>query len=48
VKRIGKNSEVNASFGVEHWTAAIYKTGRQSVTTTNIQLTWFPDRKIVF
>jgi hypothetical protein len=55
VKRIGKDFEINGSFALEHWRAPIYPTGtptypadRQTVTTTTIQLTWFPGRKIGF
>ena len=48
VKRIGANFEINASFTDEHWTAPIYLPGRQSVTNTNIQLTWYPQRKVSF
>jgi hypothetical protein len=48
VKRIGKDFEVNGSFAFEHWKAPIYLAGQQTVTTTNIQLTWFPGRKISF
>jgi hypothetical protein len=48
VKRIGKDFEVNGSFTVEHWKAPIYQPGEQSVTSTNIQLTWFPERRINF
>lgn len=48
VKRIGKDFEVNGSFTVEHWKAPIYLPGEQTVTSTNIQLTWFPERKVGF
>ena len=55
VKRIGKDFEINGSFAIEHWKAPIYPTGTpvypapgQTVTTTNIQLTWFPQRKVSF
>lgn len=48
VKRIGKDFEVNGNFTVEHWKAPIYMPGQQTVTTTNIQLTWFPTRKVTF
>jgi len=55
VKRIGKDFEVNGNFAYEHWKAPIYPTGtptypagQQTVTTTNIQLTWFPKRKVSF
>lgn len=48
VKRVGKDFEINGNFAVEHWKAPIYLSGEQTVTTTNIQLTWFPGRKIKF
>lgn len=48
VKRIGRNFEINGSFAVEHWKAPIYLPGGQTVTTTNIQLTWYPERKASF
>lgn len=48
VKRIGKDIEVNGNFTVEHWKAPIYLPGKQTVTTTNIQITWFPNRKVSF
>jgi hypothetical protein len=48
VKRIGKDFEVNGNFTLEHWKAPIYLTGRQTVTATTIQLTWFPQRKVSF
>jgi hypothetical protein len=48
VKRIRKDFEVNGNFTVEHWKAPIYLPGEQTVTTTNIQLTWFPERKVSF
>jgi hypothetical protein len=48
VKRIGKDFEINGSFAYEHWKAPIYLTGQQTVTTTTIRLTWFPERKISF
>ena len=55
VKRIGKDFEVNGNFALEHWKAPIYPTGtptylpgQQTVTTTTIQLTWFPERKVRF
>jgi hypothetical protein len=48
VKRIGKDFEINGNFAYERWTAPIYLPGQQTVTTTNIQLTWYPGRKISF
>ncbi|MGD0095505.1 MAG: capsule assembly Wzi family protein [Terracidiphilus sp.] len=48
VKRIGKGFEVNGNFALEHWKAPIYLPGQQTVTTTTVQLTWFPNRKVSF
>jgi hypothetical protein len=48
VKRIGKDFEVNGNFAYERWKAPIYLPGLQTVTTTTVQLTWFPERKISF
>jgi hypothetical protein len=48
VKRIGKDFEVNGNFALEHWKAPIYLPGQQTVTTTTIKLTWFPERKVSF
>ncbi len=48
VKRVGKDFEVKGNFAVEHWKAPIYLPGQQTVTTTTIQLTWFPGRKVSF
>jgi hypothetical protein len=55
VKRIGKDFELNGNFAFEHWTAPIYDTGTpiypapvHTVTTTTIQLTWFPKQKLSF
>ena len=48
VKRIGKDFEINGSFTVEHYKAPIYLPGPQTVTTTNVQLTWYPNRKTSF
>ena len=48
VKRIGKDFELNGSFVYERWKAPIYLSGQQTVTTTTIQLTWFPERKVSF
>jgi hypothetical protein len=48
VKRIGKDFEVNGNFAYERWKAPIYLSGLQTVTTTTIQLTWFPERSIGF
>ncbi len=55
VKRIGHEFEINGNFTFEHWKAPIYNSGvpvypatQQTVTTTTIQLTWFPERKVSF
>lgn len=48
VKRIGKDFEVNGSFTLEHYKEPIYLPGQQTVTTTNVQLTWYPGRKVSF
>ncbi len=48
VKRIGKDLEINGNFAYEHWKAPIYLPGQQTVTTTTVQLTWFPGRKVSF
>lgn len=48
VKRIGRDFEVNGNFAYERWKAPIYLTDQQSVTTTTIQLTWFPKGKVNF
>jgi hypothetical protein len=48
VKRLGRSFEVNGAFTVERYKAPIYLSGQQTVTTTNIQLTWFPQRKANF
>ena len=48
VKRIGKDFEINGQFTFEHWKAPVYLPGQQTVTTTTIQFTWFPQRKTSF
>jgi len=48
VKRIGKDFEMNGNFAYEQWKSPIYLPGLQTVTTTTIQLTWFPERKVSF
>jgi hypothetical protein len=48
VKRIGKDIELDGNFAYERYKAPIYLPGQQTVTTTTIQLTWFPERKISF
>ncbi len=48
VKRIRPDVEVNGSFNFEHYKAPIYLPGQQTVTTTNVQVTWYPKRKVSF
>jgi Capsule assembly protein Wzi len=48
VKRIGRDFEVNGDFALEYWKAPLYLPGQQTVTTTTIQLTWFPKRMSSF
>jgi len=48
VKRIHKDFEIEGNFALEHWKAPVYLPGSESVTTTTIQLTWFPERKTGF
>jgi hypothetical protein len=48
VKRLGHDLELNGNFAFEHWKAPIYLPSQQTVTTTTIQLTWFPKRKVSF
>ena len=48
VKRFGHDLELNGKFTYEQYLAPIYKTGKQDVTTTSVQLTWYPTRKVSF
>ena len=48
VKRIGKDFEINGNFAYEKYKAPIYQTNQQTVTTTTIQFTWFPQRRTSF
>jgi len=48
VKRLTPNFEIKGNFTFERYKAPMYLTNQQTVTTTNIQLTWYPDRKISF
>jgi hypothetical protein len=48
VKRLGPDFEINARFTYEHYKAPIYLPGQQTVTSTDIQLTWYPGRKVSF
>jgi len=48
VKRFGKDFEIDANFTYERWKAPVYLPGQQTVTSTTIRLTWFPERKVSF
>jgi Capsule assembly protein Wzi len=48
VKRFGRDLELNANFSYEDYLAPIYLSGKQKVTTTSFQLTWYPQRKVSF
>jgi hypothetical protein len=48
VKRIGKDLEIDGNFTYERWKAPIYLPGQQTVTSTTIRLTWYPERKVNF
>lgn len=48
VKRIGPDFEINGRFKYEQYKAPIYLPGKQTTTETNIQLTWYPGRKVSF
>lgn len=48
LKRVGKDFEINGNFALEHWKAPIYLPGQQTVTTTTVQLTWFPKNKLSY
>jgi hypothetical protein len=48
VKRIGKDFELNGNFAYEKYKAPIFQTTPQTVTTTTIQFTWFPQRRTSF
>jgi hypothetical protein len=54
-KRISRDFAVNGNFAYELWKAPLYPTGipvypanQHDVTTTTIQLTWFPQSKVSF
>jgi len=48
VKRLGHDLELNANFSYEGYLAPVYLTGKQTVTTTSFQLTWYPRQKKSF
>ena len=48
VKRFGRDFELNASYSHENYLVPVYKTNKQGVNNTTVQLTWFPERKSSF
>lgn len=46
VKRFGRDLEVVGTCAYERWKAPIYRSGRQTVMTTAIQVIWFPKKKV--
>ncbi len=48
VKRLNPDLELNANFAYQQWKAPVYLPGAQTVTITDIQLTWYPERKVSF
>ena len=42
VKRLTPDVELKANVQYERWLIPIYKTGRQTDTSTTFQLTWYP------
>lgn len=48
VKRIKRDLELRGNFTLEHWKAPIYLPGEQTVTSTELMLTWYPKSKISF
>jgi Capsule assembly protein Wzi len=55
VKRLGQQFEINGKFAWERWKAPVYNSGvpvypatENNVTTTTIQLTWYPQSKTTY
>jgi len=48
VKHIGKDVEVHVGFGLERWKAPIVGPELNTVTTTDVQIIWSPERKLTF
>ena len=48
VKRFRHDLELNGKFSYEQYLAPVYLSGKQNVTTTSVQLTWYPRRKVSF
>lgn len=47
-KRIGKDLEIKGDFTFERFKAPIYLPGERKVTSSSIQITWFPSRNVSF
>jgi hypothetical protein len=48
VKRFGQDLELKGNFTYEGYLAPIYLSGKQTVTNTSFQLTWYPHSKTSF
>jgi hypothetical protein len=48
VKRFRNQFEINGNFTVEKYKEPMYLPGEQTVTTTSIRLTWYPEHKVTF
>jgi hypothetical protein len=48
VKRLGTDFEIRGNFAYEKYKVPMYLANQQTVTTTTIQFTWFPARKVSF
>jgi hypothetical protein len=48
IKRIRRDFEIKTNFSSESWKAPIYKPGQQRVTSTTVQLTWYPSHNVEF
>ena len=48
VKRVHHDFEIDGRFTYERYKAPIYLPGQQTVTSTSVELTWFPNRKVEF
>ena len=45
-KRIERDFAISGRFTAEHWKAPVYLPGDQTVTSTRVQVTWYPRRKL--
>jgi hypothetical protein len=48
VKRFRHDLELKGDFTFEQYKAPVYMSGKQTVTATTFQLTWYPERKVSF